>query len=300
MASLFSSSLSFPKQSWWGRYTLFFCLVVGIERYFVIVKTTPSCVIYPEPFFSQNHWRLLALILPVLLLAATEKRWGTEPVLRDLPILLLGLCVLATSAYQAVYLLLYALSCWFLPHLRWSLLSLFAVIFAGFLLYPNFIGISDCSWKSSVKANMHTFQTLVEIYATEHKGLYPPTATHLRAVATDKSFPSNPYWKNFYNPMTHQLGYGHSYSDISVEGLERLEQHSPFSKQTPKDIRRFAKSLCRELVGIRLCLPAQQTVYLGQVLYFRPHPHHYLIYGVDEANHLMRDRNSTFILSNGK
>lgn len=75
---------------------------------------------------------------------------------------------------------------------------------------PNFIGAQDRAKISSVKANMHTFQTMVETYAVDFGGLYPGEigstvgGAGLFGVAADTTGSTSAYWKAFKNPFTNQ------------------------------------------------------------------------------------------------
>ena len=62
---------------------------------------------------------------------------------------------------------------------------------------PNFIGAQDRAKVSSVKANMHTFQTALETYGVDWGGNYPDNVTNLQTEATNGK-----YWKAFSNPFT--------------------------------------------------------------------------------------------------
>jgi general secretion pathway protein G len=62
---------------------------------------------------------------------------------------------------------------------------------------PNFIAAQDRAKLSSVKANMHTFQTIAETYAVDWGGVYGSGVDTLKNEATSKS-----YWKVFKNPFT--------------------------------------------------------------------------------------------------
>lgn len=64
---------------------------------------------------------------------------------------------------------------------------------------PNFIGAQDRAKISSVKANMHTVQTMLETYAVDWGGTYPSTVASLVSEAQNSS---NPYYKDFTNPFT--------------------------------------------------------------------------------------------------
>lgn len=64
---------------------------------------------------------------------------------------------------------------------------------------PNFIGAQDRAKISSVKANMHTVQTMLETYGVDWGGTYPSTVSQL---VTEAVGASNPYYKDFTNPFT--------------------------------------------------------------------------------------------------
>ena len=86
---------------------------------------------------------------------------------------------------------------------------------------PNFIGAQDRAKISSVKANMHTLQTMVETYAVDFGGLYPPEigkGTVLHQVASKTDGATSAYWKSFANPFTNGKPEGmNSCIDISCE-----------------------------------------------------------------------------------
>jgi type II secretion system protein G len=65
---------------------------------------------------------------------------------------------------------------------------------------PNFIGAQDRAKLSSVKANMHTIQTMAETYAVDWGGVYAGNVDILRTEAADTT--KNAYWKNITNPFT--------------------------------------------------------------------------------------------------
>lgn len=75
-----------------------------------------------------------------------------------------------------------------------SLLSILLIVFG---LLPSFISCGDYRAPvSSVKANMHTFQTRLEIYAIDWNGYYPKNIKELKEEATKKE-----YWKEVKNPF---------------------------------------------------------------------------------------------------
>lgn len=80
---------------------------------------------------------------------------------------------------------------------------------------PNFIGAQDRAKVSSVKANMHTFQTALETYAVDWGGVYPATSAILQTEAIK---PENDYWKEFKNPFNNSEGTGNAYDDTANPG----------------------------------------------------------------------------------
>jgi len=72
---------------------------------------------------------------------------------------------------------------------------------------PNFIGAQDRAKISSVKANMHTFQTIVETYAVDAGGVYPQDIATLNTVSK-VSGATSAYWKAFANPFTNSKPVG--------------------------------------------------------------------------------------------
>lgn len=71
---------------------------------------------------------------------------------------------------------------------------------------------------SSVKANAHTLQTIVETFGVDHSGLYPEDMTSLLKAAKGE----NTYWKDFKNPLTQQSGIGKaldSFSNFKRQGF---------------------------------------------------------------------------------
>lgn len=79
------------------------------------------------------------------------------------------------------------------------------LIFLCLLTLPNLRLDEERDRNSSVKANMRTFQTILETYSAENRGAYPVTLTTLeqagRAIGHE-------YWKDFTNPFTGLSGTG--------------------------------------------------------------------------------------------
>lgn len=71
-----------------------------------------------------------------------------------------------------------------------------------FILFIFFMPIFPITYEppiiktSSIKANMHTFQTRLEIYAIDWNGYYPKNIKELKEEATKKE-----YWKEVKNPF---------------------------------------------------------------------------------------------------
>lgn len=81
---------------------------------------------------------------------------------------------------------------------------------------PNFIAAQDRAKLSSVKSNMHTFQTMIETYAVDWGGVYagtPATPATGAAAALVTEAKNKSYYKDFKNPFSAQSGAGSSYMD---------------------------------------------------------------------------------------
>jgi prepilin-type N-terminal cleavage/methylation domain-containing protein len=136
---------------------------------------------------------------------------------------------------------------------------------------PNFIAAQDRAKNSSVKANMHTFQTMVETYGVNFGGTYPHTIAELATDAT-----SNSYLKSYKNPVSGVL------LDINSattgQNLAELIAGSPASN----------------------AVPAAGT--FGQVVYRRSVSSDfytkYAIYGVDKDTKYIQDKGEIFFVSN--
>ena len=80
------------------------------------------------------------------------------------------------------------------------------VISPGILSDPE--GAAERTRQHAVKANMHTFQTMVETYAVDWGGVYPANLSELLREAQAKR-----YEKSFSNPYTKQVGPQKSIAD---------------------------------------------------------------------------------------
>ncbi|MFN4150067.1 MAG: type II secretion system protein [Candidatus Sericytochromatia bacterium] len=73
---------------------------------------------------------------------------------------------------------------------------------------PNFIAAQDRAKISSVKANMHTLQTVLETYAVDWGGTYATNTVNLK---TEANGTGKTYWKEFKNPFSNAAGPSVSY-----------------------------------------------------------------------------------------
>lgn len=123
---------------------------------------------------------------------------------------------------------------------------------------------------SSVKANMHTLQTIVETYAVDWGGVYPADVEALKIEATQAG---REYWKEFTNPFSGQSGEGLSYGDATHVWLQKqggiLRPHE-------------------DEAGLVLYAPVKDC--RGIIKYF--------IYGLDKKGQTVKDRGRDFVLSN--
>lgn len=121
---------------------------------------------------------------------------------------------------------------------------------------------------SSVKANMHTFQTLVETYGVDWGGVYPESVEVLEHEATTNT---NAYWKDFANPFSSMSGRGKSFDNES-----KIIPHSLW------------------YVDAHAHHPPGMVTYQTQ-----PPFTHYHIYGYDKLGSKIEDKGRVLMLSNG-
>ena len=138
---------------------------------------------------------------------------------------------------------------------------------------PNFIGAQDRAKVSSVKANMHTVQTISETYAVDWGGVYAANMAGMKAEAT---VVGREYWKEFTNPFTGVSGASKSYTDIAGALAVTVATGS---------------------------ITGYTSAQGGQVLYNPTVPAagavaKYYIYGVDKAGLAIRDKGQNLALTN--
>ena len=78
---------------------------------------------------------------------------------------------------------------------------------------PNFFSAQDRAKAAAVKANMHTFQAILESYAIDWGGVYAPNVNGLRTAGSE---PGREFWQEFSNPFSALTGEGKAYSDADV------------------------------------------------------------------------------------
>lgn len=113
---------------------------------------------------------------------------------------------------------------------------------------------------SSVKANMHTFQTIVETYAVDWGGYYGPDVATIKSEAV---LPGRDYWKELANPY---LG----------EGTPTLADYKDYQPGPASAGMVFYDPI-----------PGED----GQIA-------RYWIYGTDNEGQLIQDKGQTFVLTN--
>ena len=119
---------------------------------------------------------------------------------------------------------------------------------------------------SSVKANMHTLQTMVETYAVDFGGKYPRNITELKNEAQKLS-----YWKDLANPFTKNTGIGKDGSLLDYGVYQSYKPHPEFK-------------------GLVIYQPIWKGKEGGYV--------NYKIYGCSADGTLIQDKGTVFLLTN--
>lgn len=132
----------------------------------------------------------------------------------------------------------------------------------------NFKGAQNRAKASSVKANMHTLQTIVETYAVDWGGVYAADVTMLKTEAEKSSYD---YWKDVSNPFTGKTGLGKNGSMMDYKTYQNYKPHKDFA-------------------GLTLYAPEKTRKGEPLVKYY--------IYGCDKDGNLMQDKGQIFYLSN--
>ncbi len=149
---------------------------------------------------------------------------------------------------------------------------------------PFQFGTGDSACVSSIKANMHTLQTVVETYAVEWNGAFPTTLDVLEADARAKN-----YWKEINNPYLWSKIRRTALATMPAS-IDVLEKNVVSEQSTPY----------RDIWGIRIHHESFLTgeVLRGVVFYDYIGPNSYYLYGSDQNGKLLRDRRGFQTLSN--
>ncbi|PIQ24185.1 hypothetical protein COW36_10210 [bacterium (Candidatus Blackallbacteria) CG17_big_fil_post_rev_8_21_14_2_50_48_46] len=143
---------------------------------------------------------------------------------------------------------------------------------------PNFIGAQDRAKISSVKANMHAFQTMVETYGVDWGGAYPTSYASLQTEAVVGN-----YAKSYTNP----------FSSVTV------------SLSVDTDCKRLAEVITGSNAPSSYTTTATYTgpgatQCFGQVIYRRAVSGAtlYAVYGLDKQARFIQDKGRILDLSN--
>lgn len=98
---------------------------------------------------------------------------------------------------------------------------------------PNFQAAQLRAKVASVKANMHSLQTVIEIYATNFAGLYPENLTVAEAEARHTTSDVVDYWVEFTNPMNDKDGLGNAYDDMPAGGTAAFQRGVVYYEVNP-------------------------------------------------------------------
>ncbi|HEY9839807.1 MAG: hypothetical protein ACAI44_06975 [Candidatus Sericytochromatia bacterium] len=143
----------------------------------------------------------------------------------------------------------------------------------------------------TVKANMFSLQTLLETYAVDHQGLYPPD---VETLYRDASGSKGTYWKRVVNPFQEPpISPEEAPYILSLTNLEGSEQTD---SATPS----WSMSLGHWLMNYKAYQPGSKAS--GLVLY-EPVTEagklkNYRIYGADKDGQLLQDNGKAFVMSN--
>jgi len=307
---------------YWGRLIL--CL--GLPLYvWHFLELLFRCTRSEWPDYYFNFWWLIAGLLLSGLLVFVE--WVLNYSQRDLhlaqvnlflkqqtpglPLVFLLLFFVALPGFNLVYFGIFALTSLLIPSSRGLLACILLVMFTGVAVIVSalFLGVYTPNMHcgdarlSLIKANMHKYQAMVETYAVDHQGLYPKNTGVLEKQAEASNYS---YWKNFENPLKSPLNLTKPYADITAAEIKRGPK---ISHLKPEPIQQYSFN---DYVGIRIYWPRQREInrllgvyppaeqfgHAGQVLYLRPEPNRYLIYGVNANQELVNDKGRVFVLSN--
>lgn len=165
----------------------------------------------------------------------------------------------------------------------------FRVFALGMLLLWTSPSASACSYApiSSIKANQHQLQTILETYYEDHHA-YPPSTLLLKEEAVKQG-----YWKEFNNPLEYTQGYGEAYLDVAATDLDekahRVLTHKFKVPTAPK-----------MYFGLRVVKTIERGIYprKGILLYQYISKQRYRVCAVGRKDYeLIMDRDKVFCLS---
>lgn len=287
---------SFKPENAFRLYSLLFSISVLLERSLWWEWGYGGRVLYEPSFYSANPIRLSLLLFPFFYVSFFKKTpFYLQAVKANVPFLFLGLFTLALPTAQLFYFLLFILSCFFIKGLRvFGGIVLGGTVAALMFKSPLFVGLSGTPSVAWVKGNMYAFQSMLETYAVDHNGTYPPHTQALQTVAKQEN-----YWKDFQNPVTGKTGPALSFRDISETQLTKLLAES---KQPPPQQTEYPPDPL-DVLGIRILSIAEkqnkQLGFAGEVLYYWKAPNRYAIYGsYHDGNRLIVEKGIPVFLSN--
>ena len=261
MLSLFKPQ----RENLFRLYGLLFAFVACTERY-VLYEIARTCreTVFPL-FYETNFIRVSLLLIPFLLFCCLEKNGVIKTFISNLPFFLFSLAILASPAVQWVYFTVALVTCFLVDKLRKFAVGITLCIIVFVVVMPTLLS-GDCSTISSVKANMHTLQTLIERYARENGGRFPDSVKHLKEEATARG-----YWKNIINPLTGEgAGYGEAFVDASEQDI----------LLAMSDTRKVTLPERREFFGIRFNNGYSEKAWRGKVMYQKLARNSYAIYAM--------------------
>lgn len=147
---------------------------------------------------------------------------------------------------------------------------------------PNFIGAQDRAKIASLKSNMRTFQTMLEVYGVDYGGMYPYAMEELSAEAVSKN-----YAKSYKNPFT-------------VVNL--LVSNTTVGSSLAEVITGASVPTSWTETGVATINGNPGTTCMGQVIYRRPLPSQaytkYTLYGIGKSGEFVTYEGSIFSISN--
>jgi hypothetical protein len=120
---------------------------------------------------------------------------------------------------------------------------------------------------SSVKANMMSYQTMVETYGVDWAGEYP---SNLKILNKEAQNSASPYWVDTTNPFTGKMGIGLNSAAIDYSEYKKNPNHKVFAG----------------MVLYEPLLDKKKQKILG-----------YKIYGCDQNGLLIKEKNKVLIYS---